>query len=263
MIALAICMRRLVRAFWAPWAALALVLSCASGCDFSGRTRAADRSAAAKSERSFDHLFRENCAGCHGAHGKLGPAPPLADELFLALIADDELRRVISAGRPGTLMPAFASDRGGRLTAKEVTLLVEGIKLRWGGPIKPGAMGLPPYRLEAGTIDRPGSSETARKAFSRACASCHGGAGQGGTYAGEPGGIPVGAINVPEFLALLSDQALRRLIITGRADLGMPSSSDGHGRPAGYKPLSSGEVTELVALLASWRQGEKPSGKEN
>ena len=34
-------------------------------------------------------VSRSNCAGCHGADGKLGPAPPLNDPLFLAIIPDD------------------------------------------------------------------------------------------------------------------------------------------------------------------------------
>jgi cytochrome c oxidase cbb3-type subunit III len=239
--------------------ATALLLGCAGGCEFSGQRGAAERSEAGAGARSFDVLYRQNCAGCHGASGKLGPAPPLADKLFLALISEQELRSVISAGRPGTLMPAFASDQGGRLSADEVAILVQGIKSRWGGPSEPVARGAPPYRLEGAAA----SKESGLKVFARACASCHGESGQGGTYAGESGGNPVGAVNVPEFLALLSDQALRRLIITGRADLGMPGWSDGQGRPAGYKPLSSHEVTELVALLASWRKGAESAGKGN
>ena len=51
-------------------------------------------------------------------------------------------------------------------------------------------------------------------------------------YGGRPDDSLAGAINVPDFVALFSDQALRRLIITGRADLDMPGSSDGQGRPA-------------------------------
>jgi hypothetical protein len=51
----------------------------------------------------------------------------------------------------------------------------------------------------------------------------------------------------------MSDQMLRRIIITGRPDLGMPSFADDMGR-TDYKPLSSEEIDDLVSLLASWRK---------
>ena len=77
--------------------------------------------------------------------------------------------------------------------------------------------------------------EEGLKVFARACASCHGDRGQGGTN----GGKSVGAINDPDFLALISDQALRRYVITGRPDLGMPDYADPKGRPEGFQPLTS------------------------
>ena len=57
--------------------------------------------------------FTARCAGCHGADGKFGPAPPLNDSVFLAIVPDAELRHVISDGRVVTAaqkspMPAFA-----------------------------------------------------------------------------------------------------------------------------------------------------------
>ena len=88
--------------------------------------------------------------------------------------------------------------------------------------------------------------------FARACASCHGDHGQGG----DGKSAAVGAINDPDFLALISDQALRRYMITGRPDLGMPDYADPTGRPEGFKPLTvRGSRPNVVALLAYWRQG--------
>jgi hypothetical protein len=63
-----------------------------------------------------------------------------------------------------------------------------------------------------------------------------------------------GAINDPAFLTLISDKALRRLIITGRSDLGMPAYDEKDGRPRKFRPLSTTEIDHLVALLASWRK---------
>jgi mono/diheme cytochrome c family protein len=85
--------------------------------------------------------------------------------------------------------------------------------------------------------------------YQRACAGCHGLNGAGG----EGNHSRVGAINAPAFLALISDQALRRIIITGRPDLGMPTYAENRGRPADYRPLNSAEIDDLVALLAEWR----------
>jgi hypothetical protein len=75
------------------------------------------------------------------------------------------------------------------------------------------------------------------------------------------GGL-VGAINDPAFLSLISDQALRRIAITGRPDLApsMPDFADDNSRPPNYQPLTSREITDLVAFLASWRQGGSAHG---
>jgi mono/diheme cytochrome c family protein len=205
-------------------------------------------------------LYRLNCAGCHGADGKLGPAPPLNDRLFLAVVPDEELYRVVALGRPGTLMPAFSVSSGGQLTAEQVQVLAKGIKNRW-GPVPPAPADTPPYLLESAKRDRADASEAGMSVFAKACASCHGERGQGLIVSSESRGKPAGAINGPAFLTLFSDQAVRRLVITGRPDLGMPDCTDGSGRPDEFKPLNSRDVTEIVALLASWREGAKADGR--
>ncbi len=227
-----------------------LLFACVSGCDLPGRPRVGDRDVPPQEERVFGVLFQKNCAGCHGVNGKLGPAPPLNDKLFLALIPDAELKRLITAGRAGTLMPAFASSQGGPLLDEQVDVLAKGIKERW-GPIEPAPSRAPPYllaRAEPGST-KDADSEAGAKVFSRACATCHGANGQGD----ERAGTTVGAINDPDFLTLISDQALRRYIITGRPDLGMPSYADPDGRADGFQPLSAQDVANITALLATWR----------
>ncbi|MGA8879213.1 MAG: cytochrome c, partial [Candidatus Korobacteraceae bacterium] len=57
-------------------------------------------------------LYQANCSGCHGAEGKLGPAPPIGDPLYLSIVDDDTLRNTISKGRTGTAMSAFAQSEG-------------------------------------------------------------------------------------------------------------------------------------------------------
>jgi cytochrome c oxidase cbb3-type subunit III len=272
------------------WRLLPLLAVLAAGCDLPGKPSEADRPVPANEVKDFDALYSMRCAGCHGADGKLGPAPPLNDPLFLAIVPDAELLRVITEGRSVTReqktpMPAFAHDRGGPLTGAQVKVLAEGIKKRWGPPAPPSGS-LPPYlgnlpvlrastvglmasplgqgpllaasalfpgRTYLGLTGGPGGNdEGAKRVFARACAGCHGPQGQG-----EKDGrsLPGGAINSQAFLALISDQALRRLIITGRPDLGMPAYDGKDGRPPEFRPLTSAEIDELVALLKDWRQG--------
>jgi mono/diheme cytochrome c family protein len=244
------------------WTLLALLAGCASGCDLPGQPKTGERYTPPQQERTFSVLFQQNCVGCHGADGKLGPAPPLNDKLFLALIPDTELLRVITEGRPGTLMPAFAAAKGGQLTAEQVTVLAEGTKQRW-GPAAPAPNGAPSYLVDQTKPDGAGRKEDGVMAFARACACCHGDHGQGGNHGARTDGRSVGSINQADFLALISDQALRRLVITGRPELGMPDYASSEGRPAGFKPLSSQNVADLVALLASWRHGESANGERN
>ena len=56
-------------------------------------------------------------------------------------------------------------------------------------------------------------------------------------------------IRDPAFQNLVSDQDLRRIVITGRADLGMPDYAH-----RGKEALTAEDVTNLVALLSRWRQ---------
>ena len=87
------------------------------------------------------------------------------------------------------------------------------------------------------------------------------GRGVQGRGAEGQGAEEAGAINDRAFLALISDQALRRVIITGRRDLGMPDYSDSNWRSPKFKPLTSAEIDDLVALLACWRQGGSADDK--
>lgn len=227
------------------WRLLPLLAALACGCDPPGRPNPADRPVPANEVMDFGTLYAMRCAGCHGAGGKLGPAPPLNDPLFLAIVPDAELRRVIAEGRivtPGqkSLMPAFARRHGGPLTDDQVKALAEGIKPRWGGaPPKE-----PPPSYAASK--EAGDKERGAKLFAVACAACHGEEGRGDKGAG--------AVNDPAFLALISDQALRRIIITGRPDLGMPPYNGKDGRPPDFRALTSSEIDDLVALLRDWRR---------
>jgi mono/diheme cytochrome c family protein len=241
------------------WRLLPLLAVLAAGCDFPGKPREGDRPKPADQVTDFGILFSTRCAGCHGADGKLGPAPPLNDPLFLSLVPDAEVVRVIREGRavtPGqkSPMPAFARANGGPLTDAQVEALAAGIKQRW-GPAAPGSL---PAGLSL-TGGNGGDDKRGAVVFARACAGCHGKEGEGV----ERESRIHRKINDPAFLALISDRALRRYIITGRPppDLGMPPYDGKTGRAADFQPLTSAEIDDLVALLACWRQGESAQDK--
>ena len=265
--------RRVAAESWLALITLA-VLSLA-GCDRIplGKPSAADRPVSPNEVLEFEPLFKRNCAGCHGADGKFGPAPPLNDPLFRGIVPRIELERVVSAGRPGTPMPAFAIANGGTLSAAQIRVLVDQIKgvpdkdaherarddghapasPKWGVP-KSVSKDTPSYLSSASTSIRSAAkSEKIRgTVFSGACAVCHGDRGEGGS---------AGPINDPVFLALTSDQALRRIIITGRPDLEMPDYASSDGRDPDFRALTSEEVKDLVDLLASWRAGATDAGE--
>lgn len=229
-----------------------LVLSCAlaAGCEPPGKPNPANKPKMPDQILGFDELFSANCAGCHGTGGKLGPAPPMNDPLFVAIVPDDVLREVIRNGRHGTPMPPFDKKQGGALTEQQIKIIADGIKSHWKDdedlPESPPAYAL--SKVE-GVQASPGSREQGIAIFDRACAGCHGKNGKGV----EHEGVVVDAINVPAFLALISDQAIRRIIITGRSDLGMPNYAESDGRGDDFQPLTSAEIDHLVALIADWR----------
>src|SRR5581483_1790825 len=128
------------------WQLVPVLAALAAGCDLPGRPKPADRPVPENQVVNFDALYATHCASCHGVDGKLGPAPPLNDPVFLAIVPNAELLRVITEGRAVTPaqkspMPASAQDRGGPLTDAQVKALADGIKERWGPP-RPEAQSL-------------------------------------------------------------------------------------------------------------------------
>jgi cytochrome c oxidase cbb3-type subunit 3 len=226
--------------------ACALLAAAIAGCEEPwGKPRYEDRPLRPSEVVDFDPLFQTHCAGCHGADGRLGPAPPLNDQVFLTIVPDEVLRDVITQGREGSLMPAFAASHGGSLTEKQVGALVDGIRHKWQRESSPDLSVAPAYLAsQLSSEGLTAAAQSGEATFAKTCASCHGEGGRGGD---------AGAIRNPDFLALTSDQALRRVIITGRPDLGMPDFR-GLAKLAGQpQPLTDEEVTNLAALLASWR----------
>ena len=184
----------------------------------------------------FKTLYADNCAGCHGTEGRGGAAIALANPVYLGIADDVTIRKVIANGVSGTSMPAFAESSGGTLTDKQIDVIASGIRSRWSKPEALAGANRPSYAAKS-----PGSVQQGELAYGKFCASCHGSSGQGGAKGS--------AITNDSFLALISDQGLRTIVITGRPELGAP---DWRGYIPG-KPMSDQEITDVVAWLGSRR----------
>ena len=220
------------------WLALVFALLSVMGCNvrLPGKPTEAERWRAAEDVSDFNELYTTNCAGCHGAGGRLGAARPLNDPLYLSFVPDDALRQVISQGSAGTNMPAFSQQAGGVLTDRQIDLLVSGMRDSWSRPNDFSGVAVPVYSASGA-----GNAASGERAYQTYCASCHGPGGSGG---------PAGSIVDPNFLNLVSDQGLRTTVVVGRSDLGKP---DWRSNLAGHA-MSPQEIDSVVSWVAGHRK---------
>jgi cytochrome c oxidase cbb3-type subunit III len=228
----------LVRYLCAP-AALGLMLF--SGCSSPhGQPSRGSEVLAPNEVLEFGTLYAGNCAGCHGAEGRGGAAIALANPVYLAIADDAVIRKVIANGVRGTAMPAFAESAGGMLTDKQIDVITEEIRSRWSRQGILNGANPPSYAPKSA-----GDAQRGEVAYKTYCESCHGSGGHGGQKGSS--------IADDSFLALVSDQGLRTIVIAGRPELG---ASDWRGNVSG-KPMSDQEVTDVVSWLGS-RRSQNP-----
>ena len=221
--------------------ALALLLS---GCNGSpGRPKPGTELARPQDNLNFGSLYKTNCAGCHGESGRNGAAIDLVNPEYQSLVDDKSLKKWITTGMRGTEMPAFGAATGGSLTEEQIDALVEGMRKNWSQsglsndpnsnrPKNPGRSAhLRPAYLQT----EPGGAGRGQQLYVAACLSCHRPSSQ--------------QITNPAYLALMSDQALRSILIAGRPDIGQPDWRMG----GSSSPLSDQNVSDIVAYLGSLR----------
>ena len=183
----------------------------------------------------FKILYAQNCTGCHDRDGKGGAAISLSNPVFLAIADDAAIRRAAANGVAGTPMPAFAQSAGGMLTDEQINAVVGGIR-SWAKPAVTGGDMPPPY-----TASAPGDPSQGAQVYATYCATCHGPAGRGSSKASS--------IVDGSYLALVSDQNLRTIVIAGRPELGSPDwRNDVPG-----KVMSPQDVSDVVAWLSLQR----------
>lgn len=178
-------------------------------------------------EKTGQHLYRMNCASCHGIDGEQSEVPGIRTPALnntdaLAAADADYYRSIILHGRSGSTMPAWGPGKG-NLSGEEIDLLVDYIRSwqREGAEVEA-------VHANAGDI------KIGRALFSGLCGNCHGRSGEGGIG---------NALNSPTFLAIASDRFLAETIIQGRPGTAM----------AGWKHLSAQSVSDIVAYMRTWQ----------
>ena len=209
-------------------------LAALAGCHWPGRPKPGDEVPRPEAVMSFDKLYAQNCAGCHGSNGQDGAATNLANPEYEALVDDATLRDVIANGEKGTLMPGFGTNAGGSLTNAQIDAIVSGMRAKWGKANALAGQNPPTYKATNG-----GDAGRGQQVYATACAKCHGATAQ------KPGSA--GSILDGSFLALVNAQTIRTTLIAGRPDLGQP---DWRGDVPGH-PLTDGDINDVTAWMLS------------
>jgi cytochrome c oxidase cbb3-type subunit 3 len=213
-----------------------LAMAALSGCDLPGRPQPGPEVPRPEAVASFDILYGENCAGCHGKSGDNGAATNLANPEYQALIDDVSMRDVIANGKKGSLMPGFSIRSGGPLTEGQIDVIVRGLRARWKKENPFGGATPPPYKAS-----RAGDATKGEAVYAAACARCHGETAQ---HPGSAGSILDGS-----FLALINEQTVRTTVIAGRPDIGEP---DWRNHIPG-RAMTDDEITDVSAWLIAQR----------
>ncbi len=184
-------------------------------------------------------LFEENCAACHGEHGRGGMGLPLNLQSFLVIADFGYLMRSMQYGRPVRGMPSFAEDMSAD-DRRSVALYIKSWQYQ------------PSVEIAVGPID--GDAGEGRALFKGLCAGCHGLEGQGGPIAG--GGHVIGAVSGiggpaladSGFLKSATDGYIKATLMYGR--IGTPMGAYLKGRQ-GFVELREYEIDDIVAYLRS------------
>ena len=160
-------------------------------------------------------------------------------------------------------MPPFGKSAGGMLTDQQIAALAQGMEQKWGNSAALAGQTSPPYADGA-----PGNPAHGQQAFTTYCSRCHG----AGTATGATAnGVVTGSLVDPSYLALITDQGLRSIILAGQTEQGphdwrsystspapaamttrrSPTSSHGSPRIASQPPARSTSSTHTAETRMS------------
>jgi mono/diheme cytochrome c family protein/rhodanese-related sulfurtransferase len=185
---------------------------------------------AAVAVRDGQAIYSSLCAVCHGADAlgyKADNAPSLVNPTFLESASDEQIRRSIVDGRPGTSMAAYGKERGGPLAPEEVTRVVSWIRSHG-----PAPKAIPPRG--------PGDPTRGAPVYAANCERCHGTADK-----------RANAVHLanPRFLEAASDPFIGWAISKGRP--GTPME-------AWQGKLTDPQIDDVVAYVRSFAKPAVP-----
>lgn len=172
-------------------------------------------------------VYAENCAACHGSNGAGTLIAPAIDSVDLRSSSQEDLRKLINNGVPGSLMAGWQD----MLAPDEIESVIDLI-YQWPEMMQAGV-----EFPEVEVMSIPSSPELIAEGgrlFNIACKSCHGVDGYGSPMAP--------AINNQIFLAETPDAAIYQIIAGGVPDTLMP---------AWGSRLTDRDIQALVAFLRS------------
>lgn len=181
-------------------------------------------------------LFSKHCSACHGTQGVGGVGVPLSLPSFINSVSDEYLKKTMRHGRPGRVMPAFAS-----LSDAQVKMMIAYMR-SWTDE--------PAAKYDPTPVK--GDAQHGKVLFAQHCAQCHGEEGEGGKGTGvtfsRKRDLPIiaPALNNAGFLASASDMMIKNTLLHGREGTPMVSM-----RKAG---LSEADINDIVSYVRSFEQ---------
>ncbi len=181
--------------------------------------------------------FTPTCGACHqpDGSGRLGLAPSLTDQDFLALASDDFIKATIKQGRPGTNMISFAF-----LPDEKVNEIVAYLR---------SFQNTPARQYDRGW-KATGSTQSGRTLYEAVCSQCHGINGKGYVMGGSGT-----AIGLNGFLTLANDGYIKQVLLHGREGSPMRAFSG----PQGLAQLSGQDMDDIIVYLR--HLGRKNAGQ--
>ncbi len=174
-----------------------------------GRQEAARVRILGESAERGGELYQSLCIVCHGPEGDQMEGVILKN----TELGDDDLKRTIARGKPGTIMPPFHVDDGGPLEWHQIDDLINFLK-NWDDVHieEEPSNGDAEETVEEPTESEAISTAEAEGLYTANCAACHGPDRMGGL------GPPL----TPASLGEKSDAEIRETISDGRPDTAMP-----------------------------------------